>query len=93
MSDLIYRHEAIKNITSYNGMVNKSVAKRLLLQMPSAEPKIIHCKDCKSWGEDECPMRHVERIEWEEDGYIEVDDIVHDYTEPYGYCDKGERNE
>lgn len=93
MSDLIYRHEAIKNITSYNGMVDKSVAKRLLLQTPSAEPKIIHCKDCRSWGEDECPMRHVEMIEWEEDGYIEVDDVVHDYTELYGYCDKGERNE
>ena len=61
--------------------------------LPSAEPKIIHCKDCKNRGEDECPMRHVERIEWEEDGYIEVDDIVHDYTEPHGYCDKGERNE
>lgn len=37
MSDLIYRHEAIKTITSYNGAVDKSVAKRLLLQMPSAE--------------------------------------------------------
>ena len=39
MSDLIYRHEAIKTITSYNGTVDKSVAKRLLLQMPSAEPR------------------------------------------------------
>lgn len=62
-------------------------------ELPSAEPKITHCKDCRNRGEDECPMRHVERIEWEEDGYIEVDDIVHDYTEPHGYCDKGERNE
>ena len=49
MSDSIYRHEAIKTITSYNGVVDKSVAKRLLLQMPSAEPEIIHCKDCKYW--------------------------------------------
>jgi len=65
----------------------------VLKMLPSAEPKIIHCKNCKNRGEDECPMRHVERVEWEEDGYIEVDDIVHDYTEPYGYCDKGERNE
>ena len=37
MSDSIYRHEAIKTITSYNGVVDKSVAKRLLLQMPSAD--------------------------------------------------------
>ena len=65
----------------------------VLKKIPSTEPEIIHCKDCRNRGEDKCPMRHVERIEWEEDGYIEVDDIVHDYTKPYGYCDKGERNE
>ena len=40
MSDLIYRHEAIKTITSYNGVVDKSVAKRLLLQMPSASTEL-----------------------------------------------------
>ena len=39
MSDLIDRHEAIRTITSYNGTVDKSVAKRLFLQMPSAEPE------------------------------------------------------
>ena len=71
----------------YNGIME------YIDDLPSAEPKIIHCKDCRNRGEDECPMRHVERIEWEEDGYIEVDDIVHDHTKPYGYCDKGERNE
>ena len=49
VSDLIYRHEAIRTMTSYNGTVDKSVAKRLLLQMPSAEPEIVRCKDCK-WG-------------------------------------------
>ena len=52
MNDLIYRHEAIRTITSYNGTVDKSVAKRLLLQMPSAEPEIIKCKDCKHRGEE-----------------------------------------
>ena len=39
MSDLIYRHKAIKTITSHNGVVDKSVAKRLLLQMKSAQPE------------------------------------------------------
>ena len=53
MSDLIYRHEAIKTITSYNGMVDKSVAKRLLSQMPSAQLEIVRCKDCK-WGREVC---------------------------------------
>ena len=55
MSEMIYRHEAIRTITSYNGTVDKSVAKRLLLQMPSAEVerdipiKPIETHD-KAWG-------------------------------------------
>ena len=40
MSDLIDRHETIKTITSYNGVVDKSVAKRLLLQMPPAPTEL-----------------------------------------------------
>lgn len=53
MNDSIYRHEAIKIITSHNGVVDKSVAKRLLLQMPSAQQEIVRCKDCK-WGREVC---------------------------------------
>lgn len=92
MNDLISRQDAIR--LAEQGQIQGFVWQfKKLCTLPSAEPKIIHCKDCRNRGEDECPMRHVERIEWEEDGYIEVDDIVHDYTEPYGYCYKGERNE
>lgn len=95
MSDLISRQKTIDEFetTPFDDYGDYQRAIELIENMPSAEPKIIHCKDCRNRGEDECPMRHVERIEWEEDGYIEVDDIVHDYTEPYGYCDKGECNE
>jgi len=41
MSDLIDRDEAIKTIILHNGVVDKSVAKRLLilLQMKSEEPR------------------------------------------------------
>ena len=38
-SDLISRQAAIRLITGYNGVVDKSVAKRLLIQMPSAQPE------------------------------------------------------
>ena len=38
-SDLISRAEALHAITSYNGVVDKSVAKRLLIQLPSAQPE------------------------------------------------------
>ena len=98
MSELISRNKAITALifseeTKDIKCEDMKKVLDVLKMLPFAEPKIIHCKNCKNRGEDECPMRHVERVEWEEDGYIEVDDIVHDYTEPYGYCDKGERNE
>lgn len=35
-SDLISRQTALHTITSYNGVVDKSVAKRILIQLPSA---------------------------------------------------------
>ena len=96
MSDLISRDKAIAETwreTSYSDPMNVLTEIRdRLSALPSEQPKIIRCKDCRNRGEDECPMRHVEMIEWEEDGYMEVDDIVHDYTEPHGYCYKGERN-
>lgn len=39
MSDLISRKDAINAIIKQNGTVDKSVAKRILIQLPSAEPK------------------------------------------------------
>lgn len=38
MDDLISRQAAIRLITGYNGVMDKSVAKRLLIQLPSAQP-------------------------------------------------------
>ena len=50
-SDLISRAEAVHAITSHDGVVDKSVAKRLLIQLQSVQPKpdIIACGDCKHW--------------------------------------------
>jgi len=50
MRDKISRQAAIDAITSYNGVVDKSVAKRILIQLPSAQPEIVECKDCKHRG-------------------------------------------
>ena len=36
-SDTISRQTAIHTITNYNGVVDKSVAKRLLIQLPSTQ--------------------------------------------------------
>ena len=47
MSDMISRQEALDAITGYHGVVDKSVAKRILIQLPPAQTEIIHCKDCE----------------------------------------------
>ena len=53
----------------------------------------IRCKDCEHYHTDECPMTYEEYISWEEDGYIESDNILHDNAEDEGYCHKAERRE
>lgn len=54
---------------------------------------LIRCKDCKHRYEIECPMRHIEWVEYEEDGYFETDDIIYDRTIDDGFCDRGERED
>lgn len=53
--------------------------------------EIVRCRDCKHRYGDECPMRHIEWVEYEEDGFMERDDIVHDHTVDDGFCNCGER--
>ena len=64
---------------------------KVLNDMPSAQPEIVRCKDCKNRGDDDCPMRFIEWVEYDDDGYIEHDDIIHDYTKDDGFCDRAER--
>ena len=52
----------------------------------------VRCKDCEHRGDAPyCPMCFEEMVEWDNDGYTEVDYIQHDYTVDNGYCDRGER--
>lgn len=56
--------------------------------------KVVRCKDCKHRGDEgACPMYHVEELEWDDDGYMEVDYVPHDYTTDDGFCDRGERKD
>lgn len=61
--------------------INKAISGRIK-QLPSAEPEIIHCKECKHW------MR----------AYLDISgkfgcNIMRDYTAPNDYCFKAERKE
>lgn len=52
--------------------------------------KIVRCKECANRTTADCPMYFEERIEWEEDGYIEVDYVEHDNTKDDYFCSCGE---
>ncbi len=54
---------------------------------------LVRCRDCKHRYGDECPMRYVEWVTYDDDGYIEWDDIVHDHTMDDGFCNCGERED
>jgi len=53
--------------------------------------EVVRCKDCKRRGEYECPMYYEKEIEWDDDGYTEVEYVPHDRTDDDGFCDRGER--
>ena len=56
--------------------------------------EVVRCKDCKHRGDDvHCPMCFEEAIEWDDDGYTEVDYVIHDHATDDGFCDRGERRE
>ena len=71
-----------------------NMVRGVLANVPSEEQfeelHIIRCKDCKHRGTEECPMHYEEWVSFEEDGYIESDNIAHDQTRDDGFCDRGE---
>ena len=86
MSDLISRQDAIRlaeqgQIQGFEWQFKK------LCELSSAEPEIIHCKNCKHRESNDCPMYYEEWIEIDEgDGYFDTDNIIHDWTTDEGFC-------
>lgn len=71
MKDTIYRQAAIDCV---NRAVTKEAARWAIQELPSAEPEIIRCKDCKNsehWYRDKlrCFLWHKTGIDVFEDGY------------------------
>ena len=52
---------------------------------------IVQCKDCEHRWSGNCPMRHEEYVDYDDDGYIETEVIVHDHTHDNGFCDRGKK--
>ena len=62
--------------------------------VPAADVvEVVRCRDCQYRGDYGCPMYYEEDIEWDDDGYTEVDTIIHDRTTDDGFCSYGERRE
>lgn len=94
MDDLISRQAVIEINRSYHGQMPNEVNHRIWIEineLPSAQPEIVRCKECRNRGDDDCPMRFIEWVEYDDDGYIEYDDIIYDYTKDDGFCDRAER--
>jgi len=51
---------------------------------------VVRCKYCKHRGFSKCPMYHEEWRDYDNDGYLESDIHVYDYTKNNGFCHKGE---
>ena len=89
MDDLISRQDAIKAVTygalssatlfgrSDAGMTALRETVRAIEQLPSAQPEIIRCKDCKHWNKSELLC-----VKW--DYYISNEDF---------YCGCAERRQ
>ena len=54
MNDLISRAEAIDAIYHHLPSVSRTRARTMLHEVPSAQPEIIHCRDCKWKNRHNC---------------------------------------
>ena len=82
MSDYISRAAAIRAITEQQGVVDKSVAKRVLTQLPSADVvEVIRCKDCDNW--------QTGWKAWSDNGHY--CGMIDGDTQPDFYCSYAER--
>ena len=82
--DLIDRQEAIDEINKLEYPSSLVDVKRIIVELPSAQPEIIRCKDCKYSSPNMVYGCRLER-------YSYHDDSVRMYSEDF--CSKAERRE
>ena len=93
MDDLISRQaaiDAVRNIRAITGteddsilLIDKAEAQTELMMLPSAQPEIIRCKDCKYWREHKYAK--------ETKRYIPFCGFNAIYTKADDFCSKGTR--
>ena len=94
MDDLISRQAVIDEIARWIGYIDEDMILRIqtgLKKLPSAQPEIVRCKECKWWDKkDGSPVGycHAEKHGYYS-GHWEIE-IYRTYKEDY-YCADGER--
>lgn len=74
--------------------INTDTVREMIYKtMPGVDAvEVVRCKNCENRGIPTfCPMCYEESLEWDDDGYTEWDNIIHDPTTDDGFCDCGER--
>ena len=94
MSDLISRQKAIERIlaTGYAYQIQENMV-LLLRLLPTAEPDIIHCKDCAYCDSDviDAPYGVTKKIWWCDRLYEGANENL--IVEPDDFCSWAERRE
>lgn len=80
MKDPIDRQEAIRLITSYDGVVDKSVAKRLLMQMEPAESE----RETGEWIKNTGVFNH--EFEWMYYKFSNCGESMHNRLDRPNFC-------
>lgn len=103
MEELIYKKDVVHAVyKEWQGCSNTYGSYDIIYDTTDAIEKIkpaenvreiVCCKDCKYRQTDDCPMCYGEWIEYDDDGYLDNDYIVHDNTKDDGFCDRGERED
>ena len=100
MSDLISRQQAIcalSTITMYKGSIPYNTAVMRIEQLPSAQPEIIHCRECKHWKQQTnyagAPLSFgfCESDDMWQSLYGETYEVSHIDTDDDFYCGYAER--
>lgn len=103
MEDIIYKRDAIHAVyKEWQGCSKKYGGYDIIYDTTEAIEKIkpaenvkkvTYCKDCKHRSGVTCPMYFEEYYEYDDDGYLENDYIIHDNTTDDGFCERGERED
>lgn len=93
--EYVERNSLLDEVRQIEGAFAAPLIIKKIEEAPRADVvEVVRCKECMHRGEEICPM-YSERYEfyYDDDDWGDVDLIINDYTDDYGFCHLGEREE